>query len=98
MNIEAIVVKLVVAIVCAGIGNLLIPRRMPGGWIGYIVVGLAGVWLGDWAYAALNSEYGINFAFLNWAIAGVRIIPSVIGSVVVLTTIVALLRWGRYGQ
>ncbi len=98
MDITAIVVKLVVAIVCAGIGTLLIPRQMPGGWFGYIVVGLAGVWLGDWAYSALDNQYGLNFPVLDWGLAGVRILPSVVGSAVILFVATAFLKWGRYGR
>lgn len=97
MDLTRLVVQVVVAILCAGIATLLVPRQIPGKLVGLILIGLIGVWVGEWGFALLRSRYGINFAFLHWGIQGVLIIPAVIGSAIVLYIVTAFLRWGRYG-
>jgi uncharacterized membrane protein YeaQ/YmgE (transglycosylase-associated protein family) len=96
MNISRFVVQLVVAIVCAGIGNILIPRQIPGKVLGLIIIGLLGVWLGEWGFGWLNRQYGLDHAILRWQIQGVSIVPSVIGSAIVIYVVTTLLRWGKY--
>lgn len=96
MNISQFVVQLVVAIVCAGIGNILIPRQIPGKVLGLVIIGLLGVWLGEWVFAWLNRQYGIDHEVLRWQIQRVAIVPSVIGSAIVIYVVTTLLRWGKY--
>jgi len=98
MDFTRLAVQIVVAIICAGIGNILIPRKIPGGVVGLVVIGMVGVLLGDWGYEALRSQYTLNFPFLDWNVAGVRILPSVLGSTVVLYVSTALLKILRYGN
>lgn len=96
MDPKQILVQFVIAVVCAAIANALVPRTIPGKVFGLILIGLAGVWLGAWAHALVRKEYGIDFDWLNWQLEGVTIIPSIIGSAIILYVVTALLRWGRY--
>ncbi|MBD1871746.1 hypothetical protein H6G00_08310 [Leptolyngbya sp. FACHB-541] len=90
------IVQIVIAILCAGIATILIPRRIPGKLIGMIVIGLTGVWLGEWGTGLLRQRYAINYSFLNWSIEGVPIVPAIIGSAVILYLVTSFLKWGRY--
>ncbi|MFM7427893.1 MAG: hypothetical protein ACKO7W_23325 [Elainella sp.] len=96
MTIPHLLTKLLIAIVCAAAAYLLIPRRIPGGLTGLILLGLAGIWLGEWSFALLRREFGINFACLYWQIQGVLIIPAIIGCAILLYLVTAFIRWSRY--
>ena len=89
-------IQLVVAIVCAGIANTLIPRRIPGNITGLVMVGLVGVWIGEWLIVYLSQLYDLNYAPLHWNIQQVRVIPAIIGCTVVLFLLKLLMQWGRY--
>jgi uncharacterized membrane protein YeaQ/YmgE (transglycosylase-associated protein family) len=98
MNIPHLLIKLLIAVVCAGLAHILVPRRVPGGLAGLVLIGLAGIWLGEWGFSLLRQEFGISFAFLYWQIRGVLIIPAVIGCTIVLYLVTAFIQWGRYGR
>lgn len=98
MDVLQLLIKLVIAIGCAAAADLLIPRRIPGGLAGLILIGLAGVWVGEWGFALLRQEFGIDYQFLYWQIAGVLIIPAIIGSAIVLYLVTAFIRWARYSS
>jgi uncharacterized membrane protein YeaQ/YmgE (transglycosylase-associated protein family) len=98
MNLAYFAVYLVVAIVCAGIANVLVPRRIPGKFLGLMLVGILGVWLGDLGFKLLHSQYRLDFAFLHWDLLGVPVIPSIIGSAIVLYVVTTFLKWGRYNH
>ncbi len=97
MIIESLLVKLLIAIACAGIAHLLVPRSIPGKFAGLILIGLAGVIVGEWGFSLLRHQFGVNFSFLYWNIQGVLIIPAIIGSAIVLYVVSAILHWWRYG-
>lgn len=90
-------IKIIIAIICGSLANLLVPRRVPGGLAGLILIGFAGIWLGEWAFALLRREFGVNFAFLYWQIRDVLIIPAVVGCAIVLYLVSAFVRWSRLG-
>jgi uncharacterized membrane protein YeaQ/YmgE (transglycosylase-associated protein family) len=96
MDIEQLLVKVVLAILCAGVANILIPRQVPGKLTGLVLIGLAGVVLGEWIANFIRQEYGITFDWLRWQISGVAIVPAIVGSVVVLYSITTLMSWTRY--
>ncbi len=98
MDISRLFVQLMIAIVCAGIANVLVPRRIPGKFIGLILVGLAGVWLGQWGFDFLQSSYGINYQLLRWQLEGVYIVPAIIGSAIVLYLLTAVIKLGRFDR
>ncbi len=88
-------VQLIVAFLCATIANILIPRQVPGRFVGLMLVGLVGVWLGEATFKFLK-RYGMNYDALHWGIWGVPLIPSIVGSVIVLYVVTTFFRWGRY--
>ena len=98
MDILHLLIKLIIAIGCAAAADLLLPRRIPGGLAGLILIGLAGVWLGERGFALLRQQFGINFDFLYWQIEGVLIIPAIVGSAIVLYVVTAFIRWARYSS
>lgn len=98
MSVPQLVIKLLIAVICAGLADLLIPRRVPGGLAGLILIGLTGIWVGEWSFALLRQEFGINFAFLYWQIQGVLLIPAIVGCAIVLYLVTAFMSWGRYSR
>ncbi|GAB4377802.1 MAG: hypothetical protein Kow00121_28300 [Elainellaceae cyanobacterium] len=97
MDISNLFVKLIIALVCAGIANVLVPRRIPGKIVGLILIGLAGVVVGEWGFALLHQQFGLSFAFLYWNIQGVLIVPAILGSAIVLYLVTTVMKWWRYG-
>ena len=96
LEITRLGVQLIVAVVCAGIANTLIPRRIPGKIAGLILVGLLGVWLGEWLIGYLGQAYNLNHAALHWHIQQVKIIPAIVGCTIVMYLMKILIQWGRY--
>jgi uncharacterized membrane protein YeaQ/YmgE (transglycosylase-associated protein family) len=98
MELSRLVVQLIVALVCAGAANMLIPRHVPGKFFGFLVIGLLGVVVGEWGFNLLRSQYGFNYNIFYWSIERVPILPSIIGSAIVLYVVTTLLQWGRYSR
>lgn len=98
MDIPHLLVQLLVAILCAVIANILVPRRVPGKFPGLVLIGLAGVWLGEQGFALLNSQYGLDHVALHWNIQDVPVLPAIIGSAIILYVVTAFLSWGRYSS
>lgn len=98
MEPSRIAIQLSVAIVCALLGNILIPRQIPGKFFGLVTIGFLGVWFGEWGYRLLRSRYGLDAPFLSLSIQQVPLIPSVVGCAIVIYIVTTLLRWGRYSQ
>jgi uncharacterized membrane protein YeaQ/YmgE (transglycosylase-associated protein family) len=65
-----LLVQLLIALGCAGIATFLLPRRVPGKIFGLVVMGFAGVWLGEWALNFVKSNYGLSVAALEWSFQG----------------------------
>ncbi|MEO0489158.1 MAG: hypothetical protein AAF215_25940 [Cyanobacteria bacterium P01_A01_bin.123] len=97
MDLQKLLIQLVIAIVCAGLANFLVPRRIPGKLIGLVLIGLAGVLLGEWVVNFFARQYGFSLDILTWGIQDVPIIPSVLGSTIILYVVTTFLSWGRYG-
>ena len=98
MDVKTLLLQLLIALVCAGIATLLIPRKVPGGIAGMILIGLAGEFLGSWTASFLQEQYNLTLPLLEWQILEVPIVPSVIGAAVVLYIVTAFLSWGHYGN
>uniref|UniRef100_A0A832H0N9 GlsB/YeaQ/YmgE family stress response membrane protein n=1 Tax=Oscillatoriales cyanobacterium SpSt-402 TaxID=2282168 RepID=A0A832H0N9_9CYAN len=98
MDLAHLAVQLMIAIACGMIGNMLIPREIPGKFFGLILVGFVGVWVGELGYRVLKTQYGVDSSFLQWHIEDVPIVPSIIGSAIVIYVVTTFLRWGRYSK
>ena len=95
-SLTTLLVKLVIAIVCASAANFLVPRRIPGGLAGLILIGLAGIWLGEWAFLLMRREFGLNFSFLYWQVQQVLIVPAIVGCAIVLYLVSGLIQGWRF--
>ena len=98
MDITRLLVQLAIAFVCAGLATFLLTRKIPGKVFGLLVIGLAGVWLGEWVLKYAKTTYGLSIDVLEWSVQGVPILPAVIGSAIILYLVTAFLSWGKYGS
>ncbi|MCI1986479.1 MAG: GlsB/YeaQ/YmgE family stress response membrane protein [Lactobacillus sp.] len=64
---------LIVGAVIGAIGSMIVGRDLPGGWIGNIVGGLVGAWVGG----NLLGTWGPQ-------VAGMAILPAIVGAMVVV--------------
>lgn len=69
MSILSFLLFLVVAAVCAGIAEAVVPGRIPGGFLTTAVVGIVGGWVG----ASL-------FGSIGPVLFGVTLIPTILGA------------------
>ncbi|KRL09631.1 GlsB/YeaQ/YmgE family stress response membrane protein [Schleiferilactobacillus perolens] len=76
---------LLVGAIIGVIAGAITGRSIPGGWIGNIIAGLVGAWLGQ----ALLSSWGPQ-------LAGMAIIPSILGAVLLVLIVSFIL--GRTGK
>lgn len=98
MDMGHFAVQLAIAIACGILGNMLIPREVPGKFFGLVLVGFVGVWVGEFSYRLLQTQTQLNVPWLQWHIEEVPIIPSIIGSAIVIYVVTTFLRWGRYSK
>ncbi|MEM9903854.1 MAG: hypothetical protein AAF921_02375 [Cyanobacteria bacterium P01_D01_bin.44] len=84
MSLSKIFIQLMIALVCAGAANIIIPKRIPGKSVGPLIVGFGGVLLGEWTVDFLEQIFNFSPAFLHWSIYDVPIIPALTGAVLVL--------------
>lgn len=97
MDLTRLLVQILIAVVCASIAALIIPRQIPGKLVGLALIGFAGVWLGEWVVDFLKTTYNLPIPELvTWSFQGVPILPAVVGSAVVLYIVTSFLSWGRY--
>ncbi|XGV94571.1 MAG: hypothetical protein ACAF41_17680 [Leptolyngbya sp. BL-A-14] len=96
MDLFHIAVQLIAAIVCGGIANMLIPGKIPGRFLGFVVTGLVGVWLGETVFRMLKNQHELNYPFLYWTVGGVAVVPSIIGCAIIIYVVTTFARWGHY--
>ena len=97
-DVISILVQVLIALACAFTANLLVPRHVPGKLLGLVLIGLIGVFVGQWVAAYLLQQYSFSLPWLTWSFQGVPLVPSIIGSTIVLYIVTAFLSWGRYGN
>lgn len=68
MDLVGLLILLIVAAVAGACGEMIAGGKVPGGWIGSILAGLVGAWLGGML---------IHFGPV---IGGIQIIPAIIGA------------------
>jgi uncharacterized membrane protein YeaQ/YmgE (transglycosylase-associated protein family) len=68
LTLPGFLILLIVAAIVGAIGEMIAGGKVPGGWIGSILVGLVGAWLGG--------------LLLHWGpvIGDIQIIPAIIGA------------------
>ena len=98
MDLSRLAVQLIIAIVCAGLANALLPYQIPGKFLGLVITGLVGVWVGEIGSRLLKAQFGLDVPILQWGVQDVPIISSVVGSAIVIFIVATFLRWGRYGR
>lgn len=97
-DLISLLVQILIAVACAFAANVLVPRQVPGKLLGLVLIGLAGVFLGQWVASYLLQQYSVTLPWLTWSFQGVPVVPSIIGSTIVLYVVTAFLSWGRYGN
>lgn len=68
MTLVGFLILLVVAAIAGACGELIAGAKVPGGWLGSIIAGLVGAWLGG------------LIVHVGPIIEGVQIIPAIIGA------------------
>jgi uncharacterized membrane protein YeaQ/YmgE (transglycosylase-associated protein family) len=96
MEPSRLAIQLLVTVVCAGFANMVIPRQIPGKFLGLFLTGLVGVWLGSIVFTQLKVRYGLDYDFLHWGFEGVPVIPSVLGCVLVIYLVTNIFQRLRY--
>ncbi|MDB9528804.1 hypothetical protein PN498_22620 [Oscillatoria sp. CS-180] len=97
MDLTRLLVQVLIALACGTVATLLIPRQIPGKLLGLVLIGFAGVWLGEWSVSFLTSTYDLSLPdFLSFDFQGVLVIPAIIGSAIILYIVTTFLSWGRY--
>ena len=75
-----VILMLVSAALIGWIADLVVPGRLPFGWVGSILAGLVGAWLGS----TLLGDWGPTFG-------GLALIPGILGAIVFAFVVRALL-------
>jgi uncharacterized membrane protein YeaQ/YmgE (transglycosylase-associated protein family) len=68
MTLLGFIILLVVAAIAGACGEMIAGGKVPGGWIGSILAGLVGAWIGS------------QLLSFGPAIEGIQIIPAIIGA------------------
>ena len=68
MTLLGFIILLIVAAIAGACGELIAGAKVPGGWVGSIIAGLVGAWLGG------------LIIHVGPVIEGVQIIPAIIGA------------------
>lgn len=71
MDILSLLLFLVVAAVCAYIGEMLVPGAVPGGFLTLAIVGIIGAWIG-----------GNLIGHVGPDLASVSLLPCILGSAI----------------
>jgi uncharacterized membrane protein YeaQ/YmgE (transglycosylase-associated protein family) len=69
MGLLDFLVLLIIAAICGALGEMIGGVKIPGGWLGSIVAGLVGAWIG-----------GMLFHF-GPVIGAIQVIPAIVGAI-----------------
>ncbi len=75
MSLLGFVVLLIVAFVVGALGEMIGGIKIPGGWVGSIIVGFIGAWIG-----------GALFHF-GPVIGGFQVIPAILGAAILVVAL-----------
>ncbi len=83
MDLLGLLVLLIVAAIAGACGEMIAGGKVPGGWIGSILAGLVGAWLGGML---------IHFGPV---IGGIQVIPAIIGAALFVAVLRLLMNTRR---
>jgi len=81
MTVLGFILFLIVAAVCAWIAEYMVPGAIPGGFLTSAIVGIIGAWIG-----------GSLFGSFGPVLAGVALVPTIIGSAILVFGLALLSR------
>jgi uncharacterized membrane protein YeaQ/YmgE (transglycosylase-associated protein family) len=84
VGLIGLALTLLVAGLVGWAADAVIPGRHPGGWLGAILTGIAGGFLGHLVFSVLH------LPALLPAIAGIQVVPAFVGAVIILLAMRAL--------
>lgn len=73
MEILMFIMYLLIASACAWMGAYLVPGTVPGGFLASVIVGVLGAWVG-----------GSLFGAMGPSLAGVPLLPAILGSALLI--------------
>ena len=73
MGILMFILYLIVAAACAWIADMIVPGRLPGGFLTSAIVGVIGAWLGSSLFGSIGPS-----------LAGVPLLPAILGSAILV--------------
>ena len=68
MTLLGFIILLIVAAIAGAIGEMIAGGKVPGGWIGSIIAGFIGAWIGGALFHA------------GPVVGGIQIIPAIVGA------------------
>ena len=74
-KIIGVIITLVIAGLVGALADSVVPGDLPFGWLGAILAGLVGSWLGVWLFDQMR--WGLRFD-----LAGIPIIPAFVGALI----------------
>ena len=74
MSVWAIISIIIAGLIVGAIARLLVPGRDPVGFLGTLVIGVGGGFLGFWIGSLLVGKHSVNEHPWLWAIAGAVIL------------------------
>jgi uncharacterized membrane protein YeaQ/YmgE (transglycosylase-associated protein family) len=79
VSFVGVVVTMVIAAVVGWLAWKVVPIKLPYGFLGAVVAGLAGSWLGGWLLGDIGPEIG-----------GIAVFPALVGSMIlaVISTVI----------
>jgi uncharacterized membrane protein YeaQ/YmgE (transglycosylase-associated protein family) len=79
-SVTSSLIGLLLTVVVAGLvgwlADLVVPGKLPGGWLGAVLAGLIGGFIGGALFHALHWNTGMR-------LAGVELIPAFVGAVII---------------
>ena len=87
-NVIGVLVYLVIAGLIGALADAVVPGHIPFGWLGAILAGVVGSWLGVWIFNAMGVGAGP-------VLAGIPIIPALVGAVILAFLLEALMGTSR---
>ncbi|HET6315027.1 MAG TPA: GlsB/YeaQ/YmgE family stress response membrane protein [Chloroflexota bacterium] len=77
VGVLGLVMTLIVAGLVGWAADVVVPGKLPGGWLGAVLAGIVGGWLGHLLFNALHlPSFGL-------VLAGVDLVPAFVGALVI---------------